>query len=383
MGVQGGTPVLFSARTKLLIGLAIAALLVIFLLAIRSILSPFLWALIAAYLLGPVVNYLNVRGRLPRPVAVAVIFALAAIGLVAISRYLYPRVVDGGTVFIEDIPRLEASLIALLGPRPLGIDIDALVHRMLSSGVTGSSGNAGHLIVNAVETIVKLFLFLVATFYLLLDGPRLRTALVEFLPSDHRDDLILLGQQINLTWQQYIRGELALFAIMATATTTGLTVLGVPGAIFLGLVSGALELLPLVGPWSAGALAVAVAYLSGSNPFGWGQIAYAGVVALLYFVLRQVEDYVIIPKVIGHAVRLHPLVVLLAVASGGVVGGLLGLLIAVPVAASAKEIVAFLNMRLRDAEYVPDLIVETTVEPAVREATPDPETARPERPHAV
>lgn len=158
----------------------------------------------------------------------------------------------------------------------------------------------------------------------------------------------MLGRKINLTWQQYIRGELVLFVIMATISSLGLTILGVPGAVFLGLATGALELLPLVGPWSAGALAVAVAYLNGTNQFGWSQVAYAGVVALMYLVIRQAEDYLVVPNVIGRAVRLHPLVVLLAVASGGIIGGLLGLLIAVPMAASAKEIFIYLRAKLFD-----------------------------------
>lgn len=381
--MQGGFPPRLSTRAKFLIGAALALGLLVFVLAVRSILSPFLWALVVAYVLGPVVNYLTVRGRLPRVWSVALIFALAVIGLVTMSRYLYPRVVEDGTVFIEDIPRLEASLIALVGPRPLGINIDTVVHQILAYG-TGSSGNAGHLIVNAVETIVRVFLFLVATFYLLMDGPHLRSSLINYLPDDHRDDLIRLGRQINLTWQQYIRGELVLFAIMATVTTVGLTILGVPGAIFLGLASGALELLPLVGPWSAGALAVAVAYLSGSNPFGWSQLAYAGAVALMYFILRQAEDYIVIPKVIGRAVRLHPLVVLLAVASGGVIGGLLGLLIAVPAAASLKEVVKFLNVRLRDREYVPDLLVPLSLkEVPRRDSRSESEVSGPERPRPV
>jgi len=106
-----------------------------------------------------------------------------------------------------------------------------------------------------------------------------------------RKRLLALGRQINITWQQYIRGEVLLFAIMAVVSTVGLTILGVPGAPVLGLATGLLELLPLVGPWTAGALAVSVAYFNGTNPFGWGQLAYAGVVALMYFVLRQAEDF--------------------------------------------------------------------------------------------
>jgi predicted PurR-regulated permease PerM len=99
---------------------------------------------------------------------------------------------------------------------------------------------------------------------------------------------------------------------------------------------------------TAGALAVSVAYFSSTNPFGWDQLAYAGSVALMYFILRQTEDYVVMPHVLGRAVRLHPLVVLFALTAGGTMAGLFGLLVAVPLAASLKAIAAYLYAKLLD-----------------------------------
>lgn len=339
-----------SARAKHLIVLALCLLAVLFLLQIRVILAPFLWALLMAYLLAPIVNYLNLKGHLPRLWSIALVYAIIGLFLLAASQYLYPRIVSQGSVFVEDIPVLEGRLISLVGPRPLGIDIDGLVKQLLSSfsGYTANSRSASHLLANALATVVQIFLFLVATFYLLMDAQNIKTNLANTIPEAYRPEILALGRQINLTWQQYIRGELVLFVIMATVTSIALTLLGVPGSLFLGLVSGALELLPLVGPWTAGALAVSVAYLNGGNPFGWSDLAYAGVIALLYFVLRQTEDYVVIPNILGRAVRLHPLVVVFAVTSGGIIDGLFGLLVAVPIAASFKAIGIYLRAKLLD-----------------------------------
>ena len=320
----------------------------------RAILSPFLWAFLAAYLLAPVVRYLNVRGGLPRLWSVFLIYASVTLGLVAASRYLYPQVVTEGTVFLEDIPRLEAALIGLVGPSPLGIDIASLVTQLSRTmgGYTSDSKSASHLLVNAFETFAKVFLFLVSTFYLLMDAPRIRIAFTDAVPDAYRDELTALASRIHETWLQYMRGELLLFGLMATVTTIALTVFGVPGAIFLGLLSGALELLPLVGPLTAGTLAVAVAYFNGSNPWGWSQIAYAGSIAILYLVLRNAEDYFVIPHVLGRAVRLHPLVILFSVAAGGVIGGLFGLIIAVPIAASIREITSYVYAKLLDQPVI-------------------------------
>lgn len=344
-----GRPLL-TPRAKLAVLIAITVLMVAFLVAIRSILAPFLWAILTAYWLTPVVNYLNLRGALPRLWSVFLVFASIGLLLASTSSYLYPRLVAQGTVFIEDIPRLEASLIALVGPRPLGIDIEAVVTQLLDTvrGATGNTNSASHLLENAFATLVKLFLYLVSTFYLLYDGPRIRLAVVGLLPPAYREELLALGRQINLMWQQYIRGELLLFLIMASATTAGLIVLRVPGALFLGLISGMLELLPLVGPLTAGTLAVSVAYFNGTNPWNISQVAYAGLVAVMYLVLRQLEDYFVMPHVLGRAVRLHPLVVLFSLTAGGIVAGLLGLLLAVPVAASVKAVSAYIYSKMLD-----------------------------------
>ncbi len=384
MDAESGGPGRLSGRAKLVIILLVGLLAVVFILQIRSILAPFLWALVVSYILAPIVNYLNIDARLPRLWAVTLLYAIMGLLLLAGSRYLYPHLIAQGTVFLEDVPRLEGSLISLVGPRPLGIDIASVVEQLLHSagGYTGNAKSASHLLVNAVETVVKLFLFLVTTFYLMMDAPRLRSALAGPIPPSYYPELMALGRQINLTWQQYIRGELVLFAIMATATSIVLTVLGVPGALFLGLASGALELLPLVGPMTAGALAVSVGYFNGTNPYGWSQVAYGGVIALVYFIFREVEDYVVIPHVLGRAVRLHPLVVLFAVTTGGIIGGLFGLIAAVPIAASLKAILAYLYTKLLDypVQFEPvrtirggviEIPINVSIEPTTEDPIPE------------
>jgi predicted PurR-regulated permease PerM len=371
----------YSPGIKLAIVAIVLVLAVVLVREIHAILAPFLWALVAAYLIAPIVNYLNVKGGLPRLWSVFMIYALTGMGLYAASRYLYPVIVNNGTVFLEDIPRLEAAVIGVVGPRPLGIDITSVIDQLVRAvtGYTGNTNSASNLLVNAVETLLKLFLFLVSTFYLLMDSARIKQGLKAAIPEGYRAEIVALGTEINLTWQQYIRGEIVLFLIMAITTTIGLEVLQVPGALFLGLTSGALELLPLVGPWTAGALAVSVAYFSGSNPYGWQQIAYAGVIALMYFILRQLEDYLVIPHVIGRAVRLHPLVVILVVTAGGVVGGFFGLLIAVPVAASIREVLVYLYCKVFDLPLHFDSLekIDGARNPRTADGTAESESALP------
>ena len=155
--------------------------------------------------------------------------------------------------------------------------------------------------------------------------------------------------RINSVLGRYVRGQVILIAIMATATSIGLSVLQVPFSLLLGFLTGVLETIPFVGPITAGTIAVLVA-LGHPAPFGWTQVGYAGVVAVMYTVLRHVEDYFVIPLIIGRIVELHPVVVIFALLTGGAIGGLLGILVAVPVAASARIALQFVLAKLRDED---------------------------------
>jgi len=142
--------------------------------------------------------------------------------------------------------------------------------------------------------------------------------------------------------------------------------------VLLGVMTGVLETIPFVGPITAGAIACLVA-LGHPNPFGWEQVAYVAVVALMYTVLRHAEDYLVIPTVIGRAVRLHPAIVIFALLSGGAVFGLLGIVLAVPVAATLRLVLIYVRAKLRDEDPFPSLTEELA---ATHEAVAEhPDTA--------
>jgi predicted PurR-regulated permease PerM len=315
---------------------------------IGSIIWPFVWALLVAYLVMPIVNFVNFRLRIPRFLVILGLFLVLISAVITGSRYLVPWLHQQLVFFAQDLPKLNGSLMSRVGPNPLGIHLYKVESQLSArlTGATTNSNNATKLLRTAFSTAVRILLFLFTTFYLLLDGPRMKRNIQRVIPAEFRPEIMVLFSRINSTWMSYIRGELILFGIMTTASFIGLTILGVPGAIALAIATGLLELLPIVGPLTAGALAVSVAYLNGSNPFGWSQITYGVVVALMYLLFRETEDYVVIPRVLGRAVKLHPLVILFALTSGGVVAGLFGLLVAVPIAASLKIIGSYLYDKL-------------------------------------
>jgi predicted PurR-regulated permease PerM len=338
----------FSTTARWLIIVAALILATVFIWRIRSILTPFVWAVLAAYVMTPIVNFVNVKLKVPRFFVVLVLYMVVFCALIVASRSLVPWLSNQITFFIQDLPKLQGSLISKVGPHPLGIDIGKVIAQLESNlkTLSGNPKNQTKLLTSAFDTTLRILVFLFSTFYLLMDGPRIRKQMQRLVPLAYRDEIFRLAGQINSTWMQYLRGELILFGIMSVASFIGLEALQVPGALPLAVATGLLELLPIVGPVTAGALAVTVAYLNGSNPFGWSQVTYGVVVALMYLAFRETEDYIVVPRVLGHAVKLHPLVVLFALASGGVIAGLLGLLIAVPIAASIKIVGAYLYDKL-------------------------------------
>jgi predicted PurR-regulated permease PerM len=156
-----------------------------------------------------------------------------------------------------------------------------------------------------------------------------------------RKDFIDLLDKVNLSLGGYLRGQILLVIIMSTATSIVLTILGVRFALVLGIITGFLELIPLIGPWIAGGLAALTAFLTGGNHFGLDPTSLALLIGLIYLSLRMLEDYLVIPQLLGRLTRLHPVIVLFAVLAGGSLAGALGFILAVPVAASLRVLLEY------------------------------------------
>ncbi|MFM8593273.1 MAG: AI-2E family transporter, partial [Chloroflexota bacterium] len=136
-------------------------------------------------------------------------------------------------------------------------------------------------------------------------------------------------------------------------------ILDVDYALSLAIATGFLELIPVIGPWTAGTIAVLIALFQPTAPFGWSNTTLAIVVALVYFTLRQLEDAFVIPLVIGRIVHLHPLLVIFVLVIGTSLGGALGLILAVPMAAVLKIIMSYFYGKVMAK---PQRIVETIPE---------------------
>ena len=369
----------WSATTKRLVVavLVIATIYIVY--RAGDIVRPFVWAAILSYVLLPVVGLLERRLRMRRTLAAALVFLALLVVIFGGGRLLAPVIVDQVRELQRTLPSLLANAQSTLAETAdqVGLsDLDELLLNNVSAG-----GDVGQAIARtAVPVVVGLghfllefLVFLIATFFFLRDAPRLFDWVRRLIPSSQRAEIVPLLGEVNALLGRYVRGQLFLVLVMWTATFVGLTILQVPFSFLLGLMTGLLEVVPIVGPITAGAVACLVA-LGHPAPWGMSQIVYVAVVAVMYTVLRHAEDYFVIPFVIGRIVRLHPAVVIFSLLSGGAVFGLLGVFVAVPLAATLRLVLIYVGAKLRDQDPFPKLEEELA---SVHEPEPEQPSARP------
>ncbi|HEV8229610.1 MAG TPA: AI-2E family transporter [Candidatus Limnocylindria bacterium] len=367
-------------------GFALFALLIVW--RAGDIVQPFIWGTILAYVLLPVVAALERRFSFPRTIAAVAVFVALIALIFGLGRFVVPRIAENAGDLQHNWPVLLANAQQTVSDTfdQLGLgDLDEIligpnvddIERQLAAM---AARTALPFAVAFGHFLLEFLVFLIATFLMLRDAPRLYEWVRRNLPKGQRREIVQVLGETNVMLGRYIRGQLLLVALMSTVTTIGLTVLGVPYSVLLGVLTGLLETIPFVGPITAGAIACLVA-LGHPNPFGWSQVAYVAVVAVMYTILRHAEDYFVIPTVIGRAVRLHPAIVIFSLLTGGAVFGLLGIFLAVPFAATLRLILIYVGAKLRDEDPFPRLEVElaeateTASEPV--EPTRVPGRARP------
>lgn len=326
------------------------------LLHLAHILTPFIVAAVFAYLFHPLVDLAERRSRLPRIVVILVLYVVLFGALALLGVLIAPSLETQVRSLIRLVPDVVEAIEQRVARAPeirigeVVIDTRAVLARLDTASQSLAerfSREAVPLVLATVEALIKSFVFFLVSFYGLLQGRALVARLRTLAPRRHQRTVARILGQVDATFRAYIRAQVILFALMATATYVALTVLQVKYRLALAVATGFLELIPFIGPWTAGAIAVSVALTQGSAPFGWSSLQLAVVVALVYLVLRLLEDHFVIPQLVGHFVRLHPVVVLFGVLAGASVAGILGLLLAVPTLAALKIVVLTVLEELR------------------------------------
>ncbi len=376
----------WSRPTKYIVGVGLV-LFGIFILNLSSLVIPSLViAALIAVIVRPVIAWLQSRIHLSRGLVVGLVYLFLAILAPLVIMLILPTISNAlvyvGNQDYESILQsieewLRSTLITIKAIQlPLaGFDtyVDRAVDMLLealqpfSSTITippsidtvlqplGSALNsvmvAGANLVGAVISRAAMigFIFL-ASIYISLDAHTYRNAFLNAVPAAYRPEISTLLTRIESLWNAFFHGELTLMLVVGVMTTIGLTALGLPGALYLGIIAGLLEIIPNFGPFIATVPAVIVALIQGSASLPISNLAFAGVVILFYILVQQVENNLIVPRVLGTALELSPLIVMTGIVVGASVSGILGALLATPVIATGREVLHYINRKMQDQE---------------------------------
>ncbi len=345
----------FTKRAKEITIWISVAVILYFLHSTAHLLTPFIWAIVATYIFHPLVSFLSRESGVPRAIWIILLY-IAVFSAVAWSLInVVPIIRDQSLALANQVPHILNQIEGFINRnqmlREWGISVDL---KQLESQVVALSDDfadyarrmAVPILTVVIDKAVKFFIFLVATFFLLLHADHIKSSFLEFTPAPYRHEIESLLRRINDTLGAYLRSQLILLAIMTIATWIFLSTIHVQYALLLGVLTGFLELIPIIGPYTAGGIAVSVALFQSNPPFGWNNLTLAAVVALGYFILRQLEDNLVIPFLIGRVVHLNPIIVIFFIMAGASYGGILGLLIAVPIASVLRIIAQYLYSKI-------------------------------------
>lgn len=267
--------------------------------------------------LRPLVDRLISAG-FPKGVAVMTVYFGMLLLLGLLLGVVIPPLIDQTVKLVNKIPEYIHNFAQFAQVEENLIDID-----ILKEQIAPISSNILKLTLNIFSNIVTVISFLVFTFYLLLERQSIENILATFLNRGQKEHAVRLLNRIESRLGAWSRGELVLMTIIGIITYAGLVLLDLPFALSLAVFAGIMEIIPVIGPIISAVPAVLVA------------LTFSPILALavgaLYFIVQQLENHILVPKVMERAVGLSPVVTILAIAVGGKLLGIFGALLAVPV----------------------------------------------------
>jgi predicted PurR-regulated permease PerM len=318
---------------------------------LRVLLSLFFLGLVIAAAMRPGIDWLQAM-RVPRGIGLAIHY-LALAGLVALLLWLIvPRAVDQVGQALGNVPTSRTELNRATN-NSTGIKhtiLKAVQKRLKKLPTASSVVHASVGITKAAfEVVIAIFFTFAVAAYWIFERDRARRVLLSMLAREHRRTVSDTWDLIDAKLGAFVRGQLLLIAFVGTVLSLAFWAIGVPFWLLLGIFAGVVEIIPIIGPLAAGAVAIGVGLTE-----SW-QVALGAGLAVLG--VRLLEDYIVVPKVLGHAVGLSPLVVLVSVTAIGLLLGGVYVLLAVPIAAVLVTLVDVIVRGKEPAEEeVPTLL---------------------------
>ncbi len=334
--------------TNTIIRFILIVLGLVFLFLIRDVIVLFIFALIIASAIAPVVNFFE-KIKIPRVVGALIVYVLVIGAIALLISLIVPTIAKNVKDLATNLPTYIESLSEKFqsfekASSKYGMIIDRLQGYLSDIGETlkSLSTNIFSTAVSFFGGIFSFFLVVVMSFYISVQKKGVQRVLTAVMPINYRDYVLNLWDRAQKKLGRWLQGQLFLALIVGALVYVGLSLLGVKYALILGIISGVLELFPYIGPVLAGIPGVILGLLQSPILGLW--------VFILYVVVQQIESYLITPLVMGKVVGLNPIVIILALLIGAKFGGILGMILAVPLAAVFAELLRDMIKKRKESE---------------------------------
>lgn len=364
----------WSPTSKRIVWMTLFILACLAIYRIRGILLPVVMAMVLAYLLVPIIEFLMRRLGSSRLVSIIIIYLLLITTLVSIPVGTITPIVGQANNLITHTPTYLHQLGEFL-QKPIFIagfeipldelPIDQLYTTLTTNLVSilqsvGSRSLSifGSVASATISTVGWTILVLFLSFYLVKDHEQFFEFALDNLPPSYQTDMLRLSHEISLIWNAFLRGQLILCGVVGLIVFVMALIIGLPNAVILALIAGLMELIPTFGPIFAAIPAVLIGLFQSQASWLGSRMSpfwFFVLIAVLYTVIYQMENYYFVPRIIGHHLKLHPLVVILGVLAGASVAGVLGIILAAPTLATARLVFLYIYRKLTDQPPFPDV----------------------------
>ena len=308
-----------------------------------DVILPFVLGGAVAYFLDPVADRLESMG-FSRAISVTIITLMALMIFVIMALLVIPTLIEQAANLIDIAPQLFNDLQVFLTDRfPQIVDEGSTLRRSLISVGETIQDRGGQLIETAlssaaslINVLVLLVIVPVVAFYLLYDWDRMIAEIDRLLPRDHAPVIRQLAGEIDKTLASFIRGMGTVCLVLGTYYAVALMLVGLQFGLVVGAFAGLITFIPYIGALLGGALAIGLALFQ-----FWGDWVQISLIAGIFMLGQVLEGNVLTPKLVGTSVGLHPVWLIFALSVFGALFGFVGMLVAVPVAASIGVVVRF------------------------------------------
>jgi len=339
-------------KDKLIFGLIIFAIFFYLLYKIKSILTPFVIALIIAYLLDPAILKLEKYLKISRVFSVSLLTAIFATGIVIFSIFLFPLLFNQTINLFASAPQFFDSFSNVFYPKivnffaKINIEIEHNFVDLISKNIsfiydTDLVGKILHNIIGSTAFVVNavsiIFICPILVFYLLKDWKIITEKIKENLPKKYFNEINELFQLIDKSLSNFIRGQTYVCFILATYYCIALAFIGLNNGILIGFLTGIFSFVPYLG-YGTGLI---IAIISGLSQ--WGIAFNPLFILIIIYILGQIiESNILVPNLIGKQINLHPIWIIFGIFFFGAVFGIIGILLSLPLTAITSVVLKYL-----------------------------------------